>query len=167
MRPWTTFDFEIDLRLPGSDEPLCRAEFSDCDGLEMSHETKTLREGGDNARQVHLAGPVTYGQLTLKRGMTADLALWDWFSRVQDDRGLRAQGTVRMLSSRVDLETSRRVRLSFLLEDCLPIKIKAPSLAAKDGGVAIEEMQIAYARLRLEPGPGAGSPDGTAGEAAG
>ena len=37
----------------------------------------------------------------------------------------------------------------FVLTRCLPIKLKAPSLNAKDGMVAIEEMQIAYESLSI------------------
>jgi hypothetical protein len=38
----------------------------------------------------------------------------------------------------------------FDLEGCLPIKLKAPALNASDGLVAVEEMQIAYERLRRQ-----------------
>jgi hypothetical protein len=31
---------------------------------------------------VHLLGQVNYGQVTLKRGMTASFDLWKWFARV-------------------------------------------------------------------------------------
>jgi len=34
---------------------------------------------------------------------------------------------------------------------CVPVKIKAPALNAKDGGIAIEELQLAYETLRLKP----------------
>ena len=35
-------------------------------------------------------------------------------------------------------------RARFHLTRCIPIKLKAPPLNAKDGGVAIEEFQMAY-----------------------
>jgi len=41
--------------------------------------------GGNNRRPIHLAGPISYGQLTLKRGMTTDFGLWEWFEAVQRD----------------------------------------------------------------------------------
>ena len=45
-------------------------------------EVKTIREGGVNDRQIRLTGPATYGQLTLKRGMTdGSFELWNWFER--------------------------------------------------------------------------------------
>lgn len=143
-RPFTTFNFKVNLLLAGQSDPVCSAEFSECDGLEMSLEPKTIREGGSNGRQIHLVGPVSYGQLTLKRGMTPDFGLWRWFDKVQRDRSLRASGEVLVLSSDRGREDVR-----FVLTGCLPIKLKAPALNAQDGAVAIEEMQIAYETLSL------------------
>ena len=62
------------------------------DGLEMGMDVKTIREGGSNDRQVRLAGPATYGNLTLKRGMTdASFELWQWMSDSIADPSLRAE----------------------------------------------------------------------------
>ena len=143
-RPLTTFNFRIELQLAGSPAWICDAEFSACDGLEMSLEPKTIREGGNNGRQIHLCGPVSYGQLTLKRGMTERFDLWSWFEAVQANRSLRASGEVVMISSDRTREAAR-----FRLTGCLPIKLKAPALDAKDGTIAIEELQIAYETMNL------------------
>jgi phage tail-like protein len=144
-RPFTSFNFRVELQIGGDADPVASAEFSECDGLEMSLEPKTIREGGNNGRQIHLVGPVAYGQLTLKRGMTTSFDLWRWFERVQTERGLRASGEVLMLSS-----DRSRTDVRFTLTGCLPIKVKAPPLKGADGAIAIEEMQIAYETLHLE-----------------
>ena len=120
---------------------MCSAAFSECDGLEMSMDVKTIREGGANGRQVRLSGPLTYGQLTLKRGMTANFDLWEWFGAVVIDPSIRASAEVVMLAP----DGAPRAR--FLLDRCLPVKLKAPALNAKDGTVAIEELQLAYESL--------------------
>ena len=149
-RPFTTFNFKVNLRFdkPGGglgDGEVCAAAFAECDGLEMTIEPKTIREGGNNTGQIHLMGPVSYGQLTLKRGMTDTFDLWKWFEWVQTDQSVRASGEILMLSS--DRETAQ---VRFNLTGCLPIKLKAPPLKAADSVIAIEEMQIAYATLELE-----------------
>ena len=145
-RPFTAFNFKVNLRLDDgdSDEELCAASFSECDGLEMTIEPKSIREGGNNDRQIHLVGPVGYGQLTLKRGMTSNTDLWRWFESVRRDHTVRASGEVLMLSSD---RASENVR--FNLTGCLPVKLKAPALKAADGLLAIEEMQIVYETLEL------------------
>ena len=146
VRPFTTFNFKVVFTLDGQDEPLCHAAFAECDGLEMTMEPKTYQEGGNNLAQIHLPGPVTYAQLTLKRGMTDDFGLWKWFDRVLErHQGLRVDGLVQVLDS----VAGGDARASFLLSRCLPVKLKAPALNAASGGVAVEELQVAYERLRL------------------
>jgi phage tail-like protein len=144
---FTCFNFLVELKVPGDTEKICSAEFSDCDGLEMTMEPKTIREGGNNHRPIHLAGPVSYGQLTLKRGMTRTFDLWDWFEDVLLDggRGMRANGQVVMLAA------DKTPQVQFELTGCLPIKMRAPTLSAKEGQIAIEEMQIAYEMLYVTP----------------
>ncbi|HEY0022146.1 MAG TPA: phage tail protein [Longimicrobium sp.] len=143
--PFTAFNFAVEIQVPGMSGKLANAAFSECDGLEMSMEPKTIREGGRNSGPVHMAGPVSYGQLTLKRGMTANMDLWRWFERVSAADNAGARGTVDVLM----LGADRRQQLHFRLGGCLPTKLKASALNAKDGQIAIEEMQVAYESLVL------------------
>lgn len=143
--PFTSFNFGVEISVDGVSEQVCSAAFSECDGLEMSMEVKTIREGGNNARQIRLAGPVSYGQLTLRRGMTDNFELWDWFDAAIANPKLRADAEVVLFDS-----DGFTVRASFLLSRCVPVKIKAPALNAKDGMVAIEELQLAYESLKLK-----------------
>jgi phage tail-like protein len=139
---FTAFNFLVEINVPGVGEPLVEAAFAECDGLEVTMEPKTLREGGNNTRQVHLAGPLSYAQLSLKRGMSADFGLWRWFDAVikSDGRGLRGQGVVVMLAADGATE-----QLRFKIYDCLPVKLKAPALNAREGLIAVEELQLVYA----------------------
>ena len=145
--PFTTFNFEVNLRFGDKTPVMCKAEFSECDGLEMNFEPKTIREGGNNGRQIHLPGPVSYGQLTLKRGMTENFDLWKWFEDVNQNRSLRASGEIKILPSLQ--EKKRKADVIFSITGCYPVKLKAPALNAKDGEIAIEEMQIAYETLSV------------------
>jgi phage tail-like protein len=143
--PFTAFNFSVEVRVPGVAEQLCSAAFAECDGLELTMDVKTIKEGGNNATLVRLPGLLGYGTLTLKRGMTASFDLWDWFSAVVLDPSLRADGEIVVLTpDRAD----EQVR--FVVSRCLPVKLKAPALNARDGGVAIEELQLAYESLVLK-----------------
>jgi phage tail-like protein len=145
--PFPAFNFRVRLQIDGESRPICEGEFSEVAGLEVSMEAHTIREGGNNARQIHLVGPVTYGQLTLKRGMTANVDLWRWFRETHQNRSLRASGEIVMLSADRATENAR-----FALTGCLPLKVVAPSLNAQDGILAIEEIQIGYETLEMEAG---------------
>jgi phage tail-like protein len=159
--PFTAFNFAVEIHVDGVvDGAVCNASFAECDGLEMTREVRTLREGGNDGTQFRLSGPLSYGTLTLKRGMTANVDLWDWFQASLDDPSLRADAEVVLFASGSDagggsgaasigLGDRRPVRARFKLARCLPIKLKAPALNARDGGVAIEEFQLVYERLEL------------------
>jgi phage tail-like protein len=144
--PFTAFNFSVEINRGEDGKPLVNAAFSECDGLEMSMEVKTIREGGGNDRQIRLNGPVSYGQLTLKRGMTESFDLWNWFHDTVEQPQLRADAEVVLLAADGQTERAR-----FKLDRCLPVKMKAPALNAKDGQIAIEELQIAYETLRFVP----------------
>jgi phage tail-like protein len=144
--PFTAFNFAVEINRGTDGAPLVSAAFSDCDGLDMTIEVKTIREGGSNDRQIRLAGPVAYGQITLKRGMTADFGLWSWLRDTVNDPRLRADGDIVVLAAD---GTTERVR--FQLGRCIPVKIRAPTLNAKDGQIAVEELQLAYETLHVVP----------------
>lgn len=145
-----TFNFLVRLDT-GEGGALCEAGFAECTGLEVSAAPKTIREGGNNVGPVHLAGPVSYGTLSLKRGMSESFDLWTWFDTVHRDGGRhgRADGEVEVRTAD-GTATAYTLRLT----RCLPVKIKAPDLNAKEGGIAIEELEIAYESLRLVPPSG-------------
>lgn len=158
-RPFTSFNFRVRITL--DDRELCQAAFSECEGLEMTMEAETHREGGNNVAQYQLVGPVSYGRLTLRRGMTKTFGLWGWFNRVSTtDYGLRPRVIVEVLSSEPGGgEAGSAVDARFTLHGCVPVKLRAPSLNATDGRVALEELQVAYERLSTEI-PGAPAREG-------
>jgi phage tail-like protein len=143
--PFTSFNFVVEINVPGVSSKICSAAFSECDGLDMTMEVKTIREGGNSSTQYRLAGPVTYGQLSLKRGMTGNFDLWDWFNATLNNARLRADAEVVIFAG-----DGRTERARFILTRCLPVKVKVPSLNAKDGTIAIEELQLAYESMRLK-----------------
>lgn len=143
--PFTNFNFSVEFSINSVSKRICDAAFSECDGLEMTMEVKTIREGGNNARQYRLTGPVAYGQLTLKRGVTSNFDLWKWFQEVTVNPGLRADANVVVFAG----DGVTKV-LQYLLTRCVPVKLKGPGLSAGSGGIAIEEMQLAYETLTLQ-----------------
>jgi len=156
--PFTAFRFDVQLIVSdpqsvGLTNPLCEALFAECDGLEMTMEPKTYKEGGNNLEQIHLPGPVSYGQLTLKRGMTSNIDLWLWFNasagglndgQTDNKRGITAQGLVTMR------DAEGTPTLLFDLFGCLPVKLKGSPLSGKDGQVALEELHIAYRSMKIK-----------------
>ena len=147
--PFTAFRFEVLLELndpvDGFTDPLCDAAFAECDGLEMTMEPVTIESGGVNDRQIHLIGPVKFAQLTLKRGMTSNLQLWNWMALMAQGQAVPAAGTITMWDS------DGTPVIEFALENCLPVRMRAPALRASDGAVAIEELALVYETMSVTP----------------
>lgn len=155
--PFTSFNFLVSLAIENPpaelelSSPLCNAEFSECDGLEMTMEPKTVREGGNNTQVIHLVGMVSYGNLTLKRGMTSNQDLWKWFTAAVASPTARATRRGMLAGAEIIMRDSAgEGKVKYQLFDCLPIKLKAAPLNAKDGILAVEEMQIAYSHFTIE-----------------
>lgn len=146
-----TFNFVVRIDTGGDGGPLCEAAFAECAGLEISASPKTIREGGNNAGPIHLAGPVSYGNLTLNRGMSEDVDLWTWFDDVHRDGGRHQRA-----DCEIEVRSPDRTSTAYTLRltGCLPVKISAPDLNAREGGIAIETVEIAYEAMRLVPPTG-------------
>ena len=118
--PFTAFNFAVEIRVDGVAMQVCDAAFSECDGLEMTMDVKTIREGGNNGKQIRLTGPLTYGTLTLKRGMTATFDLWHWFNLMLTQPETRADAEVVVFAAAGQTERAR-----FILSRCVPMKLKS------------------------------------------
>ena len=148
--PFNAFNFAVEIYPDGKSDPLCKASFAECDGLELTHDFKTIRSGGANDHSYRVPGVINHANLTLKRGVTGNLDLWTWFEDSIADPFLRANAEVVMFAENGTDECAR-----FQLARCLPARIKAPTLSAKDGTIAVEEFALAYETLRLaRPAPG-------------
>lgn len=142
--PFTAFNFSVEIHVEGVAKQVCDAAFAECDGLEMTMDVKTIREGGNNGKEIRLTGGFKYGQVTMKRGMTSNFELWDWFNLMLVNPSLRGEAQVVVYAN-----DGTTVRARFLLSRCVPVKLKSPPLNAKDGAVAIEELQLAYETLTM------------------
>ena len=56
--PFTAFNFMVEITVPGVSEKVCSASFAECDGLEMTHDFKTIRSGGANDHAYRVPGIV-------------------------------------------------------------------------------------------------------------
>jgi phage tail-like protein len=136
--PFTAFAFAVELRLPGSDQPLCEAAFCACDGLELRREIIRARDGAEPTNVRLLPGAESFGNVTLRRGMTSSFDLWDWWERVRRGQAARATCDIVVLSPDLAQE-----RVRFRLYRCLPAKLTGPALNAAGNDIAIESLELA------------------------
>ena len=148
LAPLHVFRFQVDFREDslesgGGDEvPVCSGAFSECSGLEATMEPKVIKEGGRNYGAAQRAGPVSFSNVVLKRGMTSTRDLWSWFELVS-----RGGYSYRLAAVITMLDLAGNPVLRWQLEKALAVKFKAADLSAKATDVGIEELHLAHEGL--------------------
>ena len=74
QRPDPLRAYNFTLQIDNSNE----GYFTQCSGLGVRVTPIRYREGGDGRTVHQLAGPVEYGEVTLRYGLTESRVLWDW-----------------------------------------------------------------------------------------
>ncbi len=121
------------------------AFFATASGFSNSTEVVTHQAVDASGKSVlqKIPGDLTWDDLTLGRGITDSLALWEWRQKVIDGdvEGARANGSVIMYNQAGE-EVAR-----FNFVNAWPSAWKGPDVGAEDQSVAIEEITIAHEGL--------------------
>jgi phage tail-like protein len=121
---------------------LCQGAFAECTGLEATMEPKVIKQGGDNYGAAQRAGTITFATVVLKRGMTTNRNLWQWFSAVATG------GYSYRLTVVINLfNIQGKAVMAWQLQRAMPIKFKAADLNAKATEVGIEELHLVHEGL--------------------
>jgi len=120
------------------------AGFSECTGLELTMPPEEYKEGGRNGCVLKFPNRVTWSNLILKRGITADPSLWQWHYAFVQGRGQRRDG---MIVLQDDERSPIRI---WHFRRGLPVKWTGPALHGSQNSVAIETLEIAHEGLQLD-----------------
>jgi phage tail-like protein len=113
--------------------------FSDVTGLNSELEVLAQPEGGINDYVHQLPVRHTWGRITLKRGITTDRSLWDWYQESLDGRlGARRDGAIVLLDGDGNTAVTWEFRAG------LAAKWSGPDLTAREASVALESLEIAH-----------------------
>ena len=145
-----TFNFLIRIDTGGDGGALCEAAFAECAGLEISAAPKTIREGGQRrARPPHRSD-----LLRRARPQAGHERVVRPVDLVRHGVPRRRAAPARRLRDRGPHAGPHRRGLLAAPDRVLLIKLNAPDLNAREGGIAIEAIEIAYQGLRLVPPTG-------------
>jgi phage tail-like protein len=123
--------------------------FSECTGLDMSMKVEDYMEGGNNGTVLKFPGRVSWGNITLKKGIGASSALWDWHYGFVLGQGKRRDGVIVLLN---EFHVPNTV---WFFRRGLPLKYSGPALNATQNSVAIESLEIAHEGIYQVPFVGA------------
>lgn len=131
--PYNGYNFWVEW------DGIVHAGFRECSGLTGTRAASLYREGTDkNLAQRQLAGLNTYGNISLKRGMTDNDELWKWHKQLLDGEIERRNVSIIL----ADDKGEEQVRWN--LENCWPTTWTGPEFNATAGEVAIESLELVH-----------------------
>jgi phage tail-like protein len=115
--------------------------FTQCSGLSSSNEVivnkSTDSTGRTRIRKI--PGPLTLENITLSKGITSSLELWNWIQAIADGKinDSRKDGTISLC------DQAGEVVAQWTLVAAWPVRVTGPSLNADGGQVGLEELELA------------------------
>ena len=135
--PFASFNFIVEI------DGIPIAAFSECSGLDTETDIIEYREGSDDNTVRKIPGLNKFSNISLKRGVTKDLDLWNWRKTVLDGVTIRKSGSIILLNER------REPVLRWNFKHGWPVKWEGPTLKARGNEIAIETLVIAHEGLDL------------------
>lgn len=114
--------------------------FTEVSGMGSENEIaehKVVNEKGVEV-VLKIPGRLKWNDITLKRGVTSDMQIWDWRKKVEegDVESARSDGSVTML----DQKLTPKARWEF--KNAWPSKVSGPQAKSDGNELAIEELTI-------------------------
>lgn len=134
--PLVSFNFAIEV------DGIISGFFTECSGLGSESEIVEHKIVGDGGQEIvrKIPGRRKWENITLKRGITANMDFWDWRKMIDDGdvSGARRNGSIIMY----DQEGGEVARWNF--EQGWPNKISGPSVKSDSNEIGVEELGVTH-----------------------
>ena len=138
-QPYRDFNFSVEI------DGIGESQFSEVSIPEAEVTVVEYREGADKTSATRkLPGRVRYGNVVLKRGVTGDLALWEWFRAIASGEFQPRNVAI------VLLDAERQPVVRWIARDAWPTKYAPSDLRAKGNEVVIELLELAVESIEVE-----------------
>jgi phage tail-like protein len=134
--PYRNYNFKLEI------QGVTEGHFTECDGLGIGVEAIAYREGGASQVMRRLPGPVRYGDVTLRYGLSNSNELWQWFLTAVKGTVERKNVSVVMLDADGSTEVVRWNILNSWISEW-----RGAKLDAKGKEVAIETLTLVFETL--------------------
>lgn len=133
--PFANFNFLLEI------EGITIAGFSEVTGLNSEQNVIEYREGNEGITPRKLPGLTKFGNITLKRGISPDMQIYNWRKTVTDGDIVRKNVSIVLQNEKHD----EAVRWN--LVNAWPSKYTGPDMKANANEVAIETIELAHEGL--------------------
>ena len=142
--PYPVYNFEIVLTGVSQDGQSVRGAFAEVSGLEAEQPFIEFRTGAEDITVRKLPGLKKFPNLVLKRGITGDLAFWNWLLDGMNGTVRRTEGSI------ILLDENRQEVMRWNVRRAWPVKWTGPGLNAKNNEVAMETVEICHEGLEID-----------------
>ncbi len=124
--------------------------FTECQGLEVEVEYETFTEGGVNGFEHKLGGRMTWPNLVLKRALTVDNRLFEWFHEAAGTTPAGTGKTSRNTMGITIINGKGEPLRTWRVYDAIPIKWTGPTFANSEDQIPTEELEVAHHGFEAE-----------------
>ncbi|MGB4863426.1 MAG: phage tail protein [Tepidiformaceae bacterium] len=135
--------FRFSVEISGIQEAL----FTECSGFEAKVEVEEYKEGGLNDYVHKLPGRQSYANITLKRGMTNSVELWDWLNRLATKSAKRDE---KKDISVVLRDGKGDEILRWNLTKAYPVKWTSPTMQTDQSSIMVETLELAFQEVTMQ-----------------
>ncbi|HEX8183320.1 MAG TPA: phage tail protein [Blastocatellia bacterium] len=142
--PYAGYNFEVVVTGISDDGKSVKGSFAEVSGLEVSMDPIEYRNGSEDITVRKLPGLKKFTNITLKRGVTGDLAFWNWIVQGMNGTILRTEGSIILLNE------SRQEVMRWNFKRAWPCKFTGPGLNSKNNEIAMETVEICHEGLSID-----------------
>lgn len=132
--PYRNFRFRIDLGGIGV------ASFAEATIPDSTTTPVDYREGTDLTFERKLSGLTKYGTITLKKGLTDSMDLYDWKKQVEDTGALGARQDISLIL----IDEAGDDKAQWDIQAAWPTKYDSSDFSAKGNDVVIESLDLVH-----------------------
>ncbi len=136
--PYRNFRFKVEI------DGIQTASFAEATIPDTTTDSVDYREGTDLPFQKKLSGLTKYGNITLKKGLTDSVEIYQWRKSVEDTGAIKARKNISLVL--IDEEGNDKARWDII--EAWPTKYSPSGFSAKANEVVIETLELVHEGIK-------------------
>jgi phage tail-like protein len=142
--PYGGYNFEVTVTGVSDDGKAVKGAFKEVSGLESEVTPIEYRTGVEDIINRQLPGLKKVAKVVLKRGITGDLAFWNWILKAMDGEVFRTEMSITLH------DENRDEVMRWNMVRAWPCKWTGPGMNAGNSEVAMETVEICHEGLSID-----------------
>ncbi|MCP4898080.1 MAG: phage tail protein [bacterium] len=142
--PYAGYNFQVTITGISDDGTQVSGSFAEAQGLEVEVPPIEYRNGSEDITVRKVPGLKKFTNITLKKGVTGDIAFWNWIVEAMKGQVNRTDGSI-TLHDENQIEVMR-----WNFTRGWPCKWTGPGLNAANNEIAMETLEICHEGLEID-----------------